>query len=88
MSRPLPPYSREGPCPKCGVGDNVTTLLNERVLSTTFLAGNPYRDTSDCPDQEVRKHLHRFCRNCKFEWCEALAVLEKAWPAAPEEAKP
>ena len=69
MTNPLPPYQKEGLCPKCGAGDVSARYwsLNQPFAYAYF----------KCAGQEHREHLHRACHECFYEWCEAVITPEE-----------
>ena len=50
-------------CPKCG-GDDICTRYHPTVY---FSYACSYRDCS----HEGDEHLHRYCRRCAYDWCQA-----------------
>ena len=56
----LPPYNKKRKCSKCG----------DKDISTRLCHGGHYGVSRGfCAEGE---HLHRHCRNCSFEWLEAI----------------
>jgi hypothetical protein len=60
----LPSYDPTGRCPKCN-GEDVATRYVEQ--------GGKYGEPCEFYSADVRdtEHMHRHCRRCSFEWCEA-----------------
>ncbi len=58
----LPPYSPCTKCPKCGHDD----------IHTRYVAhGGRYGQPCEFKSYRENEHLHRYCRRCSYEWCEA-----------------
>lgn len=63
---PLPPYSGESPrCPKCGEERAATTYME-------FGRCSHYGDTHMVVGLDRNERLHRACRNCGYQWDEAI----------------
>jgi hypothetical protein len=63
----LPTYSPTGKCPKCN-GEDVSTRYIKQ--------GGKYGEPCEFYSADVRdtEHMHRHCRRCSYEWCEACAT--------------
>jgi hypothetical protein len=61
----LPAYDPLAHCPKCD-GDDV---------HTSYVKQGRYDDPCEFRSAVIREHehLHRFCRRCSYQWCEACA---------------
>jgi len=60
----LPDYDPMGRCPKCNGEDVATRHVKQ---------GGKYGEPCEFYSSDVRdtEHMHRHCRRCSFEWCEA-----------------
>ena len=62
IARSNGPESVKTRCSKCGEGD----------ISTRHLEACDIRMDYNCKAREEQEHLERHCRNCSYEWCEAI----------------
>ena len=54
-------YSKDRWCPKCGGQD----------ISTRYHSKESAMDICWCSGIDMQEHMHRYCRNCHYEWLEA-----------------
>ncbi len=62
-------------CPKCG-SDHIATNYHEEGCSRESCA------CSECSyndhNRRHAEHLHRYCRNCRYDWCDAVLAEAEA----------
>ncbi len=65
----LKPYDPVATCPKCGHDD-----IDTAYVKYGGRYGMPCESWSQIAERE---HLHRHCRRCHYEWCEAVLSQDK-----------